>query len=313
MPPTGGGGETERLRAMAQQKALQQQQQAGMVGAGQSPGGMTSGGKGGSTPGTTTSNVTPDMLSKFGYQGRMGVNPMEQMGLGLTAGMAGQQTPMQTTLPAQQALTSIAGGEFAPQGQKFRGDVYEATKAGAMENLADLQKQMGESFAHRGGYFGGRHALAQSKLAEQTANPLNQLLGQLNLQGFEGDIANRLTAAGGLTGLAGTQRGIESSLLGDVMGGGQMLTERELQNRQLYQGASDRAYQDWTRARQERMMPANLISSLLGAQTQMPAFQQPSQSGGLLGNLLGFGAGSILGPMGATIGSGLGGKVMGGK
>ena len=178
-----------------------------------------------------------------------------------------------------------------------------------MQNLADLQKQMGESFAHRGGYFGGQHALAQAKLAERTASPLNQLLGQLNLQGFQGDVANKMAAAGGLGGLAGTQRGIESSLLGDIMGGGQMLTQRELQNRELYQGASDRAYQDWTRARQERMAPMNLISGLLGTQTTQPVVQMPGQSsGGLLGNLLGTGLGAFTGGVGGGLGSALGGK-----
>lgn len=286
-PPIGGGGITQPPPPG----------QAGMAGGG---------GKGGQPePGMEAGS----MLPRFGYQGQVGVNPVEQMGLGQIAGMAGQQRPMETTLPAQQALTQIAGGQFGPQGQAFRQQVYDPTKAEAMRNLEEQQQAMAQRFAHRGGYFGGQHATAQARMAQEAMNPINQLMGSLNLQGFQGDVANRLAASQGLGGLAGTQRGIESSLLDDVMGGGQMLTQRELQNRELYQGASDRAYQDWQRARQERLMPLQGIMAMLGMPTQTPVVQMPQQSGsGLLGNLLGMGAGAFTGGFGGAAGQALGGK-----
>ena len=108
-------------------------------------------------------------------------------------------------------------------------EVYETTKAGAMKNLEEMQKEMAERFAHRGGYFGGKHAISQAELGEKTGTALDQLLSQVSL------------------------------------------------------GASERAYQDWLRARQETMMPFSMISPLLGAQTTQPLItQQPSDLSALL-------------------------------
>jgi len=120
-------------------------------------------------------------------------------------------------------------------------EVYETTKTGAMKNLEEMQKKMQESFAHRGGYFGGQHAIAQAELGEKTGTALDQLLSQVSL------------------------------------------------------GASERAYQDWLRARQETMMPFNMVGPLLGQQTTQPLVtQQPSAWGGIA---------SAIGPaLGAAIG-----------
>ncbi len=64
-------------------------------------------------------------------------------------------------------------------------EVYEATKVGELANLADIQKQMSESFAHKGGYFGGKHAIAQSNLAAKSKNYLDQLLAETQLDASE--------------------------------------------------------------------------------------------------------------------------------
>ena len=64
-------------------------------------------------------------------------------------------------------------------------EVYEKTKVGALENLADIQKQMGESFAHHGGYFGGKHAIAQGETAARTGTYLDQLLAETELGASE--------------------------------------------------------------------------------------------------------------------------------
>lgn len=151
------------------------------------------------------------------------------------------------------------GGETNPWVNPFM-EVYETTKAGAMRNLEEMQKDMAERFAHKGGYFGGKHAIGQGEMAAETGAFLDQLLAQTSL------------------------------------------------------GASERQYQDWQRARGETMNLMNLIPILLGAQTTTPFVQQPSQGkGGALGNIAGFGAGSVLGPMGGAIGSNIGGNIAGGK
>jgi len=73
-------------------------------------------------------------------------------------------------------------------------EVYETTKTGAMKNLEEMQKDMAERFAHRGGYFGGQHALAQSKLAERTGTALDQLLAKTSLGASEREYQDWLRA-----------------------------------------------------------------------------------------------------------------------
>lgn len=152
---------------------------------------------------------------------------------GLTPGLAATMEAMQTPGTAQEPQA------VNPWENPFM-EVYETTKTGAMKNLEEMQKGMAERFAHRGGYFGGEHAISQAELGEKTGTALDQLLSQVSL------------------------------------------------------GASERAYQDWLRARQETMMPFNMISPLLGQQTTQPLVtQQPSAWGGIA---------SAIGPaLGATI------------
>jgi len=248
-------------------------------------------------PGVGTQGVgtqtDPSVLGKFGYQGEIGINPQEQQALDFMNEMYGGRgdQPLQS---AKNLYESILAGEFGPQGQQFQQDVYGATKTGAMQNLADMQDMMAERFSHRGGYFGGKHGVAQSDLARKTGSGLDQLLAGLNMQGFQQDIGSRLGAAGGLQGLAGTERGLESSLLQDMMGGGQMVTGRELTNRDLYQQASDRAYQDWVRSRQEQMMPFGMMGGMLNMQPYQNVAFAPEQSpwNALLGGA-GQGAGAV--------------------
>lgn len=134
----------------------------------------------------------------------------------------GVTTPMDTILDTDR---------ISPWTSPFM-EVYETTKAGAMKNLEEMQKDMAERFAHRGGYFGGKHAIGQAELGEKTGTALDQLLSQVSL------------------------------------------------------GASEREYQDWLRARQETMMPFNMISNLLGAQTTQPLVTtETSPLAGLLGGV----------------------------
>lgn len=120
-------------------------------------------------------------------------------------------------------------------------EVYETTKTGAMKNLEEMQKDMAERFAHRGGYFGGEHAIGQAEMATKTGTALDQLLAKTSL------------------------------------------------------GASERAYQDWLRARQETMMPFNMISPLLGQQTTQPLITQQPSSWGAIASAIGPALGAAIG------------------
>lgn len=229
---------------------------------------------------------TQDFLANYGYMGEMPINPFEQQALDYITEMSGG-APLQTMTPAQIFLSSLVGGEFAPQGQAFREQVYRPVEERAFTNLERAQNMLGERFAHRGGFFGGRHAIAQGEMAAQTLNPLSQILTNLNLSGFQGDIASRMEGAAGLESMGRTQQAIGGDILGNIMGGGQLLTGREGLNRAEMQQAQQRAYQDWLRARSEEMMPFNLISTLLGTQPFENIISQPQQSpwGELLGGI----------------------------
>lgn len=226
-------------------------------------------------PGGAGTPTDPSVLGKFGYRGDIAINPLEQQGMDYASSLLAGGTPGEQLAPAQSLYEQVLSGEFAPQGEQFRSDVYGATQTGAMENLKKMQDMMAENFAQRGGYFGGKHGIAQAELGRGVGSDLSQLLAGLNLQGFQSDIANRMGAAQGMGGLGATQRGMESSLLGDVMGAGGVGSQRDLINQQLYQSASDRAYQDWMRARQETMMPFTMAQGLLGMQPTQTFIQQP--------------------------------------
>ncbi len=105
-------------------------------------------------------------------------SPQAGGGVGTTGNITG---------PVDEVLSDDGGnggGEENPWVNPFM-EVYEKTKAGALTNLADIQKQMGESFAHRGGYFGGKHAVAQGEVAARTGSYLDQLLAETELGASE--------------------------------------------------------------------------------------------------------------------------------
>ena len=81
-------------------------------------------------------------------------------------------------------------------------EVYEATKAGALTNLADIQSQIGKSFAHRGGYFGGKHSITQGEVAARTGSYLDQLLAETQLGASEREYEDWKRARGETMNLA---------------------------------------------------------------------------------------------------------------
>jgi hypothetical protein len=237
-------------------------------------------------------NLPENMLETFGYTGDIPINPMEQTYLNAINQLYTQQpTALQTIQPANQFYQDVLGGAVSATGQPFRSAVYDATKAGAMQNYGDMRRNLATKFSERGGYFGGGHSIAQAKLANETSNSLNQILSGLNLEGFNQDVAARQTAASGLAGLGTTQQGISSQILSDIYGGGNLLTQRDLLNRQQSQEAQGRAYNDWLRAQQENQAVFGNAASLLGYQAYQPIAQQQQQSqwGSVLAALLGAG------------------------
>ena len=75
-------------------------------------------------------------------------------------------------------------------------EVYETTKEGAMTNLEEQQMLLAKKFAHRGGYFGGEHAVAQSKLAAETGQFLDKLLAEVSLGATEAEYKEWVRARG---------------------------------------------------------------------------------------------------------------------
>lgn len=76
------------------------------------------------------------------------------------------------------------GGEENPWVNPFM-EVYEATEAGALRRLDKRQEAMSKSFAHRGGYFGGKHAIAQGEMEAETGAYLDKLLAETQLGASE--------------------------------------------------------------------------------------------------------------------------------
>lgn len=227
---------------------------------------------------TTTQNNSPSVLPNYGYQGPIEINPYEKKALDFITELEETRQPLASLSPAKQFYEELLGGAYGPTGEKFRTDVYKATETEAMKRLTDLQDIIANRFVNTGGFFGGKHAIAQGKAAADIGTSLDKLLAELNLAGFESDVGRKMEGAQGLTGLASTERGLESSLLGDILGGGQYLTGKELTNRELYQQAVDRAYQDWVRAREEKLMPFNMMAALLGMPTQQTVVEQSQPS-----------------------------------
>jgi len=233
-----------------------------------------------------------DMLERFGYTGDIPINPMEQTYLDAIQQLYMRQpTGLQTIQPANQFYNDVLGGAVGATGEPFRQNVYQATQAGAMQNYDTARRNLATKFSERGGYFGGGHSIAQAKLAGETSNSLNQILAGLNLEGFNQDVAARQGAASGLAGLGTTQQGISSQILQDIYGGGNLLTQRDLLNRQQSQEAQGRAYNDWLRAQQENQGVFGSAANLLGYQAYQPMAQQPQQSqwGAVLAALLNAG------------------------
>jgi len=252
-----------------------------------------------------TQGNDPNYMKRFGYLGPLGLNLPEQQYVQGGQVMAGQAfNPLAN--PYQQALfpslgfnQSVIGGAFAPGSQYYREQLYNPIREEAMRNYGRVSQNLAQNFSNRGAYFGGRHSLAQSELANQATTSLNKLLADLNLSGYESDMNRRMQGSQFLGGMAPTMQSMQSRALSQLGSGGQLVSGREQFNRAEYQNALQRSYQDWARARQEQMMPFQYFLSLMGQQPFQNIVQQPSpnpwgQFLGGLGSGLGQGLGSMI-------------------
>jgi hypothetical protein len=249
-------------------------------------------------PGEATS-----MLDIFGYTGPIPINPYEQSALDYIGQMYLDQQPLQTLAPAESFYNFALAGGLSPTGAMFRNAVYNAIANQAFRDLRRAQKMLASRFSNLGGYFGGRHALAQALLADEVLSNLQKTLADINLAGWNQNVASMFQGAGGLTGLATTKQGLQNQILQNLLTGGSLLTQREALNRAEYQNALQRAYEDWLRARQEEMVPFQMALALMGMNPIENIAQPPQPSawsyllGGLgsgLGNLLGYFTGAKL-------------------
>lgn len=196
---------------------------------------------------------------------------LESLGYRRASEIAGSPYYYALMEPAIALYGEAVRGAFSPLGQYFRRQVYEPTREEALLNLERAQKEMARKFASKGGYFGGRHALAEAELARGTLSDLNRLLGELQLEGHKEDISTRFAGARGLEGITPTLRGLEwQDVFNLLQTGG-----RERGMRQLF---LDLVREDVMRSRQEQMLPFQMALSLLGVRAFEPVMMEPRSS-----------------------------------
>jgi hypothetical protein len=227
-----------------------------------------------------------DFLARFGYTGNIPLNQSEQNLIGFANDIYNNQLPLATLSPAISYYQNTLNTPYSAS--PYQNAVYEATKAGALQNLTESQDQLARRFSNMGA--GGANQLINQGgiLTQKYLNDINQLLASLNLQGYNQYQTQQQGAAQGLASAAPTQMNLMSQVLSSLGTAGNVQTQNALTNQQLYQAAMDRAYQDYLNAQNQSMFPYQAMLSLLGDQTVQPYYQQ-----GILGELLG--AGSQLG------------------
>lgn len=203
-------------------------------------------------------------LEKFGYTGDLGLNDYEQQYLNEITRLMGDRSALNALAPAQGYYADVLSGKYGAEGDDYLQGVLDPMKASAMQSYDELSKALATRYSGIGGFFGGRHGIAQGRLAADTAN--NMALNEANLryQRYVDNLNAMGGAAAGLTGVSGQIAGLEDLLLGQIRGGGDLITGREKYNQEQYQGAADRSYNDWVRARAEQLLPYQLALALTG-------------------------------------------------
>lgn len=239
-------------------------------------------------------------LSSWGYNGPLGMNDYEQQYLNEIARVTGDQSALQALDPAKDYYNKMLSGAYGAEGDSYLQGVLDPMRASAMQNYDELSKALASRYSQVGGYYGGRAGIAQGRLASDTANNMAQQEANLRYQRYADNLGQMGGAASGLMGLSGQMAGLQNNYLGQLAGGGDLLTGRQQYNDQQYQDAIMKSYADWTRARQEQLLPLQMSLGLLNTNAQDNIV---TQTPGLLA--------SILGPLGGAAGSFLGMKLAG--
>jgi hypothetical protein len=232
-----------------------------------------------------------DNLAMWGYTGEIPINNVEQQAIDFVNNMYATQGPLETMGGAQDYYNKVLGGEFGPEGQAYLQSVLDPMRSSAMKNYDEMSKNLATRFSNVGAYYGGKSGVAQGRLASDSANNMAQQEANLRYQAFSDDMTRRGGAASGLVGLGQAQSGVSGDMLNYLLSTGGMITGRDQTNRAEYQNALQRSYQDWVRARSEKLMPFQMASSLVGQQAVEPIVTQTQSPWGALlqtgGNVLG--------------------------
>jgi hypothetical protein len=203
-------------------------------------------------------------LAKWGYQGPLGLNDYEQEGLNYIADIFANKSAMGELDPASEFYKSLVGGDYGAESESYLQGVLDPMRASAMQTYDEMSKALAGRFSNVGAYYGGKSGVAQGRLASDTQRNMSEQEGRLRYQRYTDDLNSRLSGASGLQGISGQRAGLENNYLSQLLGGGNLITGREQYNTQEYQGAIEKAYQDWVRARQEQLMPFQIGQNLLG-------------------------------------------------
>jgi hypothetical protein len=143
-------------------------------------------------------NILSQFLGKMGGQG-MAPATTPTTPASTTAPTMEVATPgmAPTAAPTEEEVLARFGypvGGYGAESQKYISGVYDPTKTEALRNLESSQQKMATQFGHRGGYFGGAHAIGQGEMATGTQNALSQLLGGMQQQAYKEDIGLKTSA-----------------------------------------------------------------------------------------------------------------------
>lgn len=240
-----------------------------------------------------------NLLMQFGSTGKLGnfqagqgydfsgynfgLNPTEIAGGDLLATSLSSGTPESLTT-AQKTLTDIANRQFNPDDPSNEFSAFNRQLAKQTKSASDT---LNREAAITGGRFGTGIQRQKQELASNqsdiAASKLAELYSQLQ--------QNKLSAASGLTGIAQTQEAIDQGRIQAAYTYGQQ--QREVQNQK-----AQMAYDDWQRARAERMSSIEGLNSVWNRNVQYGQKSVTTSSPTLLGTL----ASSVMGSVGSAVG-----------
>lgn len=213
------------------------------------------------------SEITSSQLAPYGYVGRLGQSEWDKRLLDYSKSLAENNQMLGGLQQSMSFLGNLLNnGSMNP----YQQSVVDAARAESMRSYDDMARALATKFSALGGYFGGGHSVAQSRLATDAANALNKQIADLLYQGYSDDMTRRLQASQ-LMGLQGqTGAAINQQIFDALSGAAGTAAERERYDIGQYQAAMDKAYQDWLRGRGELTGMMDLARLILGTQAYSP-------------------------------------------